>query len=190
MERSQYTFYLSFESAALKIRKVADRCKFYDVITAYALHSTIPDFDSLPDTVALAFDLVKPTLDASRRKSENGKAGGKSKREANGKQTASKAEANRKQTESKAEANRKQSGSYSEGEKKNEVENEVEVENEDEVEVEKEEENECYISPFDDPSIPPSFLPDGRDAKEKVDWAAKAAEARERVHRAFTGGTA
>ncbi len=120
MEREQFTFFSSFAKAAKRIRKAADRCAFYDAVVDYALLGVCPDLDSLPDAVALAIELIKPTLDASRRKAENGLLGGKSK-------------ANAKQTESKTEANvkREQTSSEKEGE----------------IEKEKEIENECYSTP-------------------------------------------
>ena len=52
--------------------------------------------DVQPDAVAIAFDLIRPTLDASRRKSENGRNGGLSKPQANRKQTASKPEGSKR----------------------------------------------------------------------------------------------
>lgn len=71
--------------------------------------------DSLPDSVAIAFELIKPNLDASKRKAASGRAGG-----------------SKKQTASKSEANCKQNGSEKEGEKEGEKENEYEIEGEDE----------------------------------------------------------
>ena len=76
----------------------------------------------MSDAAAIAFMLIKPNLDASRRKAKSGKNGGTSK------QTASKAEANGKQSGSNAEANGKQEQPASEKEK----------------EKEREKENECY----------------------------------------------
>ena len=122
MERTQFTFYESFLKAVSRIKKKADRCDAYDVICNYAMYGTMPDLDNLPDSVAIAFELSRPNLDASRRKASSGQTGGKHK------QTASKTEANGKQTESKAEANRKQTASK----KENEKEKENEIENEDE----------------------------------------------------------
>ena len=101
-KRSQFTFYDSFYRAVLRIRKAADRAMAYDAICAYALTGELPDMDKLPDSVAIAFEMIKPNLDASRRKAESGKRGGESK------QTGSKDEANGKQTRSKDEAKRKQ----------------------------------------------------------------------------------
>ena len=128
-QRKQFTFYESFYQALRRIKKKQDRVDAYDAIAAYALYGTEPDYEKLPDSAAIAFDLIRPTLDSSRRKSENGKSGGCAKK------GVSKPEANRKQNESKPEANRK--GGECVSEKEGEVENEVEVENE----------NECYMTP-------------------------------------------
>lgn len=111
MERKQFTFYASFASALSRIKKKADRADAYDAICNYALFGAEPDMDKLPDSAAIAFDLIRPTLDASKRKAESGKRGGSV-----------------KQTESKEEANGKleQTGT----EKENEKEGEIEIENE------------------------------------------------------------
>ena len=97
--RSQFTFYDSFYRALSRIRKKADRADAYDAIVAYALMGEEPDMDKLPDAAAIAFEVIRPNLDASRRKAASGKQGGKAK-----KQTASKPEA----TASNEEANSKQ----------------------------------------------------------------------------------
>ena len=104
MERAQFTFYRSFAKAVQRIRKDADRVKAYDAICNYALDGVEPDLSTFPESAAIVFDLIKPTLDASKRKAENGM------RKANAKleETESKPEANRKQNGSKAEAKRKQ----------------------------------------------------------------------------------
>ena len=122
MERKQFTFYRSFYEAVNLLPK-KEQAAVLLAICAYALDGKEP---SLSGTSAAIFSLVKPNLDASKRKAESGKNGG-----ANRKQTESKTEANGKQTESKTEANRKRE---SEKEKENEIENEIEVEVE----------NECY----------------------------------------------
>lgn len=109
--RKQFTFYESFFSALRRIRKDADRAKAYDAICSYALTGEMPDLEALPDAAAIAFDLIRPTLDSSAKKAESGKAGGK-------------------QTASKPEANGKQTGREKEGEKEIEGEIEKEIENE------------------------------------------------------------
>lgn len=72
-ERKQFTFYASFANAVKRIRKKADRCDAYDAIVNYALMGELPDLDALPDAAAIAFELAKPNIDASRRKSAGGK---------------------------------------------------------------------------------------------------------------------
>lgn len=124
MERGQFTFYASFAKAAERIRKKADRCDFYDAVKDYAIYGKEPEWEALSDTVAVAFELVRPTLDASKRKAENGKRGGAaSKPEAPGSKS--------KQSESKPKAKKskpKQPASEKEdeveGEKESEIENE------------------------------------------------------------------
>lgn len=98
MDREQFTFYASFFRAVSRIRNKAARCDAYDAICAYALTGILPDLDKLPDSAAIAFELSKPNLDSSRRKSEAGKSGGRPK------QTESKPKANEKKIESKTEA--------------------------------------------------------------------------------------
>lgn len=117
MEREQFTFYQSFAKAISRIKSKAARCDAYDVIVNYALYGIEPDLDKVSDSAAMAFDLIKPNLDASRRKAENGKAGGQ-----------------HKQTESKPQANGKQTACKKENEKENKKEGKKE----------KEKENECY----------------------------------------------
>ena len=92
MERTQFTFYASFFSAIKRIKKASDRAAIYDAICLYALTGEMPDMTALPDTAAMAFELIKPTLDTSRKKAESGAIGGSVK------QTESKHEANDKQT--------------------------------------------------------------------------------------------
>lgn len=101
IQRKQFTFYDSFYQAAKKISKSVDREKFLVAIIEYALFGKEPE--KLPESCCAAFSIVKPVLDNSRKKAENGLKGGSASRkqtEANDKQT----EANGKQTE----ANRKQ----------------------------------------------------------------------------------
>lgn len=93
MERNQFTFYASFFRSISRIKNKNARCAAYDAVCRYAITGEEPD--DLPDAAAIAFEIIKPTLDASRRKAESGSIGGRARVEANGKQT----EANPKQTE-------------------------------------------------------------------------------------------
>lgn len=132
MDRKQFTFYASFYQAISRIKNKAARCDAYDAICAYAITGQLPDLDQVTDAAAIAFELCRPNLDASRRKAEAGKSGGKSK------QTGSKP---------KAETKQKQIAS--------EKENEIESENENEIE------NECYSpSPLPPPDEAASVLAD------------------------------
>lgn len=124
MEREQFTFYQSFEKAIARIKKKADRCDAYDAIVKYALYGEVPDLDKIAESAAIAFELSKPVLDASRRKAESGKAGG------NAKQTANKPQANDKQTESKTEQTASKKENKKEGEKEKEIENKCYLEKE------------------------------------------------------------
>lgn len=123
MQRTQFTFYESFFKAITRIKKKQDRADAYDMICSYALYQIEPDLDSVPDAVAIAFDLLRPVLDKAKERSESGKKGG-SKPEANTKQTASSPEAPAKlgKTQSEKEGEK-------EKERENEVEKECEVEN-------------------------------------------------------------
>lgn len=103
MERNQITFYLSFFKAIRRIKKKTDRCDAYDALFDYAFSGIIPDMDKLPDSAAIAFELVKPNIDASNKKAISGAKGGSV-----------------KQSESKPEANNKQAGSKKEDKKERE----------------------------------------------------------------------
>jgi hypothetical protein len=128
VKRKQFTFYESFFDAIMRIKsKTAQRDAFV-VLCEYALKGETPNLDKLPDSVAIAFELARPTLDASRRKAENGKKGGSKKQ----------TEANSKQNE----ANCKQTASKGEKEEENEKENEIEIEIKNKVE------NECIKADF------------------------------------------
>lgn len=126
--REQFTFYRSFYEAIMGLKPV-EQTKVILAICEYALNGTEPQLSGTANSI---FILIKPTLDSSARKSENGKK-------------KSKTEANKKQTESKTEAKDYQTANEGEIEKEyeKEIEKEVEVEKEYEVEVENECENEC-----------------------------------------------
>lgn len=87
--------------------------------------------DNLPDAAAIAFELVKPNIDASNKKANSGSKGGSAKNEE------SESQANSKQTVSKPQANGKQTASKKEDKK----ENKIEIE------------NKCYIGAETPPVI-------------------------------------
>lgn len=107
MNRAQFTFYRSYYDA-IKVLPKKEQTAVVLAICAYALDNEEP---KLSGTASAIFTLVRPTLDASRKKAESGRAGGK-----------------HKQSESKPEASGKQTAREKEGEK--EKEGEIEKENE------------------------------------------------------------
>lgn len=128
MDRTQFTFYESFYMAAKRIKDPSARAEVYDAVCEYALYGNEPDIDALSEMAAIAFELIKPNLDASRKKAESGKLGGTKKQtestfEANG----SKTEAKRKQNE--ASEKQEQTESKKENKKEKEGENKIEIEN-------------------------------------------------------------
>ena len=131
IERTQFTFYESFYKAISRIKNDSDRAKTYDAICAYALYGTMPVLDELPDAAAIAFELVKPNLDASRKKAEGGKKGRPL-----------------KDKEKIPERCDKDTGN--EKEKEKEIEKEDEKEKENEIEIE----DECLIDIPPAPSAP------------------------------------
>lgn len=92
MSRTQFTFYASFREAVQGL-KDADRLRIYEAIIDYALLEQ--ESTALNGVCKLAFTLVKPTLDTSRKRAYAGKQGG-SKPQANPKQNGSKPQANPK----------------------------------------------------------------------------------------------
>ena len=139
--RQQFTFYRSFYLAIRKMKK-QDAATLVLAICAYALDGEEP---KLSDNLSGTFELIRPTLDASARKSENGKNGGSKRKQTEA--NASKTEANASEGKAEAMGNLKQEREQERGETASENENEVE--NEKEVEVEKEKEveveKESYI---------------------------------------------
>lgn len=124
MERTQFTFYESFFKAISRIKKKTDRADAYDIICRYALLQEEPDLDSVSDSVAIAFELLRPVLDKAKERAESGKRGGSKL-----KNISESGEANPKQNESKPEANGKLPAREKEIEKEKEKEVEIEIEN-------------------------------------------------------------
>jgi len=113
-ERKQFTFYRSYFEALSKLPRER-RLGALEAVIAYALDGTEPE--GLDDMQAMAFLLIRPTLDTGRKKAAAGSAGG-----------------------SKTQAKRKQKASKEEKEKETEIENEIEKELETELETENEDE--------------------------------------------------
>lgn len=134
-DRTQFTFYESFYKAISRIKDKAERAETYDAICAYALYGTVPDLDSLPESSAIAFELIKPNLDASRRKAKGGQAKNKKVSDANDEDSGKM----QQRCEEDSDKIRGTSSKDAANKKKKEKEKEKEIE------IEKEVENECYI---------------------------------------------
>ena len=100
--RQQFTFYRSFYLAIRKMKK-QDAATLVLAICAYALDGEEP---KLSDNLSGTFELIRPTLDASARKSENGKNGGSKRKqtEAKPKQTQARGKPKRGETLSEKES--------------------------------------------------------------------------------------
>ena len=68
-ERNSFTFYLSFEKAIAKLDD-KNQLSVYRSISRYSLFGENPEVDGL---AAIAWELIKPILDKSRVRSENGR---------------------------------------------------------------------------------------------------------------------
>lgn len=109
MQRKQFTFYRSyFEAVSCLPKKIQTQVLL--AICDYALNETEP---SLEGSALAVFTLVRPTLDAGRRRAESGSLGGM-----------------RKQSASNTQANSKQTAREKEKEKELEKESEIETETE------------------------------------------------------------
>lgn len=91
-KRDSFIFYRSFYDAS-KCLKTEEKAQLFDAICSYALDEKVEQLDG---TAYGMFQLVKPQLDANRKRFNNGCIK---------KQKGSKEEAKRKQTKSKTEAN-------------------------------------------------------------------------------------
>ena len=133
-DRKQFTFYASFHEAAQTLDALEDRGALYEAICAYALYGTEPHLNG---TAAGMFALIRPNLDASRRKASN--------------------RLGKKQSDNKTTSKQHQT------EKKREDESKEEKESESESECEKE--NEYYVlgvpggTPADKPPKTRAFVP-------------------------------
>jgi len=101
--RDSFIFYRSFYQSAKKLPK-EDKAELFDAICSYALNGELVEMSVVPEAI---FTVIKPNLDANRRKWQNGCKEKKKRGEVEAKQEQeiSKDEAKDKQTISKAEGN-------------------------------------------------------------------------------------
>ena len=70
--RNQFTFYASYYDAIQHLKK-QDQLAVIMAICAYALDGEEPDWDKLPDAVAVVFEICRPLLDLDIRQSAEGR---------------------------------------------------------------------------------------------------------------------
>ena len=124
MQRTQFTFYASYYNAVKQLNR-KDQSAVLMAICSYALEERDT---SLTGTAKAIFELIKPTLDASRKKAAAGQARRQNREEAKAKQSESKTETEREQNESKTETETEQTAN--ENKKEKEYKKEYEIENE------------------------------------------------------------
>lgn len=74
LNRNSFLFYRSYYDAVAKIKNDKKRNELLLAIIDYGLDMKEPEFDD--DMLDLAWVLIRPTLDANRKKYENAKKGG------------------------------------------------------------------------------------------------------------------
>lgn len=75
--RDSFVFYESFYDAISELRGDEYR-EAMDAVMGYALYDEIPDFEN--PRPRMVFKLIKPQLDANKKRYENGKKGGRPKK--------------------------------------------------------------------------------------------------------------
>jgi hypothetical protein len=100
--RDSFVFYRSFFQSTKRLTK-EDKAELFEAICSYALDGESIEMSAVPDAI---FSVIKPNLDANRRKWENG---------CKEKKKISKTEASEEHKISKTEAKDKQNGSKTEG---------------------------------------------------------------------------
>lgn len=100
--RDKFTFFGSYAEALSNLPD-NERLKCYDALIQYAIYDTEPDLEGVTKAI---FSLMKPNVDNSIKRCENGKNGGRPSADDN--QTETKPKPNLNQTETKAEPNNNQ----------------------------------------------------------------------------------
>ena len=78
MERDSFVFYRSFYEGVKKLDD-STRLAYYEAVMEYALNGEEPDEDNV--FVTTLFNLIKPQIDVNNKRYENGKKGGRPKKE-------------------------------------------------------------------------------------------------------------
>lgn len=101
-QKNSFVFYRSYLTAAARMTD-DQRIKFFDALIAYGLDKT-PITETGDVVIDIAFDFVVPLLDANHKNYENGKKGGRPKKE-NPTKTQTKPNNNHHKTHSKGNDN-------------------------------------------------------------------------------------
>lgn len=140
-KRFQFTFYNSFYQAIQNLESKEDQADFYNAICNYALNGVEPNFTGM---LKMAWELIRPNLESSRKKAEAGKKGGQnkqneSKNDNDNIQELSKIQANDKQNQ----ANEKQNNfCLSENSSKDKIKDKDKDKDKDKVKIEEKEKKE------------------------------------------------
>lgn len=78
---SYMPFFPSLREGIDRLKTDGERLEAYDMLTDYGLYGIKPDEESTPENLMLIFTLVRPIIDKSIRDYENGKKGGRPKKE-------------------------------------------------------------------------------------------------------------
>lgn len=78
---SYMPFFPSLREGIDRLKTDGERLEAYDMLTDYGLYGIEPDEESTPENLMLIFTLVRPIIDKSIRDYENGKKGGRPKKE-------------------------------------------------------------------------------------------------------------
>ena len=78
---SYMPFFPSLREGIDRLKTDGERLEAYDMLTDYGLYGIEPDEESTPENLMLIFILVRPIIDKSIRDYENGKKGGRPKKE-------------------------------------------------------------------------------------------------------------
>ena len=76
--RDAFVFYRSFAKVFRNLSNNEQKVNFINIVLDYALDDKAPESDGLLETM---FELIKPQIDANNRRYDNGKKGGRPKKE-------------------------------------------------------------------------------------------------------------
>ena len=68
MKRKQFTFYASFYESIQSMSTQKEKLQAYETICDYALNGKLPDPREIKPSILAAFSIIKPVLEASRKR--------------------------------------------------------------------------------------------------------------------------